>query len=133
MSNNVMGKIAKLSKESKLELKSEKVELAIIDDLKKYPSEVKNMMSELQGINKSAGDLKAKLRSIKTELNSFAKKSSSASVQLKKDLEKFKKAAANLGINPSESKEYVDANKSFTDFVELGKAADRVYEDATVI
>lgn len=116
-----------------VELKSEVVELGIADDLKKYPSKVKDMMSELQGINKAAGDLKAKLRSIKTELNGFSKKSNSVSVQLKKDLEKFKKAATDLGINPSQSKEYVAANKSFTDFINLEKAADRVYEDATVI
>ena len=127
MNKEIMQKVANIKHD--VELKSEKVELGLVDNLKKYPVAFKNMQSELQGINKSAGDLKAKLRSIKTELNSFGNVVNSFLDDASSDLVKFEKAAKDLGINPKDSKEYLEAEKAYKNLINLEKAANRVRED----
>ena len=54
MRNNVMGKIARLSKESNLELKSEKVELGIAQDVEKLVNKLKAAEDSLANIKDKA-------------------------------------------------------------------------------
>ena len=56
MSNNVMGKIARLSKESNLELKSEMVELALLDGIKKGIGKIFDDIDRSKGILNGAGN-----------------------------------------------------------------------------
>ena len=115
MSNNVMGKIARLSKEIKLELKSEKVELGIAQDVEKLGNKLKAAEDSLANIEDKAltagkkyeaAQLKAynnvlddqdKLFSQLDKLTGVAKDS-------KELLSKAEKAAKDLGVNVNDIK-----------------------------
>tara|TARA_R110001632_G_scaffold60627_1_gene146892 strand:+ start:167 stop:571 length:405 start_codon:yes stop_codon:yes gene_type:complete len=129
MGNNVMGKIARLSKESNLELKSEKVELTIIDDLKKYTKGFSKYYSEGQGLQKKGERIKAELSDIISALYKWEELGDSIADDMASDLTKYEKAAKELGIKPSESKDYSEAMKAFKSYAESAKGFNRVAQN----
>ena len=103
---------SKLAKAEKTELASEKVELGLIDDMKKDLSnaekDVKSFLNDRQQIIKFTD------KAIKNG-NAYV----SAALKLNKNLENFEKAAKDLGLNPNEQAEFKNA-KSFLNRYDIG-------------
>lgn len=115
MSNNVMGKIARLSKESNLELKSEKVELGIAQDVEKLGNKLKaaeDSLANIEGKAVAAGKKyeAAQLKAYNNVLDDQDKLSSQLTklMGINKDakelLSKAEKAAKDLGVNVNDIK-----------------------------
>ena len=129
MSNNVMGKIAKLSKESKLELKSEKVELGVADNLE---AAVKNFNSTLDTADKVVNaSIKANTAIKKVEqdvkyYNKYAKttyQDISDNISYVQSLQKKAEAAAkDLGVNVEEIRGYKKASAFIIDAKSVANA-----------
>ena len=107
MRNNVMIKIAKLSKESNLELKSEKVELGMVDD---FESRIEKAIDGRKG----ASVLQSKL------LGAVNKAVINLELAIKESV-KIEKAANDLGV-----KSPVNSTKAKADLKELQKAASTI-------
>jgi NDP-sugar pyrophosphorylase family protein len=105
--------LAKLHAPEKVELQSEKVELGIADDLKKY----EGYFSKWEAAVISE---KNKIDSIRKELLDLFEVSNSLITDLMNDMGKFEKSAKDLGINPSDSKVYNSAEKVFKQFAKEG-------------
>ena len=98
MSNNVMGKIAKLSKESNLELSRELVKLNIVADLKKSNSDLSSTRKKLDDSLSSWYD---KLFSLQKDFSSIRKLNSDFEKSLVKvisESSKLKTQAKELGV-----------------------------------
>ena len=125
--NKVFSKLAK--EENKTELASEKVELALADDLKKYVEVAtranKNIDSEAKSVKKLQSEIRTALAKVNATKNALKDISSDA----KNDISKFEKMAKDLGINADKSKEYVAAKKSIKDIADSLKKAEQVYKD----
>ena len=115
MGKNVMNKIAKLSKESNLELKSEKVELGIAQDVQKLVNKLKAAEDSLANIEDKAvaagkkyedAQLKAysKVLDDQDKLSSQLTKLMGVNKEPKELLSKAEKAAKDLGVNVNDIK-----------------------------
>ena len=115
MGNNVMSKIARLSKESKLELKSEKVELGIAQDVEKLGNKLKAAEDSLGNIEDKAvaagkkyeaAQLKAynNVLGDQDKLFSQLDKLVGVNKDAKELLSKAEKAAKDLGVNVNDIK-----------------------------
>ena len=124
---SVYAKINSVSKE--VELSSEKVEFAILDNLKKYTTGYSKYFKEGQGLQNRGDRLKEELNDVISALFKWEQVGESIADDMASDLVKFEKATKDLGINPSSSKEYVAAEKAFKSYVEAAKAFNRVGEN----
>ena len=120
---------SKLAKEEKTELASEKVELAIIDDLKKYAEVATRANKNIDSEAKSVKKLQSEIRSVLAKVNASKEALKDISSDAKNDISKFEKMAKDLGIKPEQSKEYVAAKKSIKDIADSLKKAEQVYKD----
>lgn len=124
--NKIFAEWAK--QEKKTELKSEKVELAIIDDLKKL-SEVSKRANNT--IDSEAKQVKKLQNQIRTALaNVTASKNALKDIlgDAKGDINRFESMAKDLGIKPQESKDYNNAKKAIQDIESSIKQAEQVYK-----
>ena len=129
--NPQMNKVfSKLAKEDKItKLASEKVELAIIDDLKKYAEVATRANKSIDSEAKSVKKLQNEIRSVLAKVNASKEALKDISSDAKNDISKFEKMAKDLGIKPEQSKEYNAAKKSIKDIAESLKKAEQVYKD----
>ena len=111
MSMNTLKSVLRhLNKEEKVELSSEKVELALVDDLKKALGEFNDidkdhakLMNDYKSLKGSADVLTAQAQRLKNKLSSIK--------------DKYEKAAKELGVNPNDNTMFgiAEANIDFTD------------------
>ena len=96
--------------ENKTELKSEKVELASIGDLKKASDALEN--NSFAQYDKEASAYDSLLRSIKERVSSWKftmKELAKNKKELQNQVNNFSKAAKDLGLNPDSVDEYKNA------------------------
>lgn len=111
--NTLKAVLKHLNKEENVELSSKVIELALIDDLKKYPSYFNKWESAVKSE-------KSKLDSIRKELFDLFEISNSFINDLMNDLGKYERAAKELGVNPKDNKTYVQADEIFKKFAKEG-------------
>lgn len=103
---NVYDRIAESDK--KTELKSEKVELSSIQELK-------NMLSSNEGEVKNYETFKKELETVVRRKNVNSKQTAASLKETASVLDSFSKKVKELGLNPRDVKEYVDLSKSFSE------------------
>ena len=116
------------SESKKTELETHKVELGLIDDLKKYSQVSDRANKTIQSDSKKVKKLQSEIRTVLTEVNASSNALTEVLKELKNDLNKFEKAASDLGIKAEQSKEYVAAKNSIKDIEKAKKLADDIYE-----
>ena len=121
----------RLTKNKEVELKSEKVELASIDDLKKYSGFLKSFKSEGDKVINKANKLLSELKQTQSELFKLSDVAESFVNDIIKDMNKFESAAKELGINPNTVKEYTAANESFKSFAKLEQEYQKIAKSYT--
>jgi len=121
--------INKISQEDKTELKSEKVELAILDNLKKYASGLNKYQNEGDGLVKRADRLKTELDETQKAIYKWSDVGESIANDIVKDLSKFEKSAKELGISPGSVKEYINAEKAFKEFSKLEQKYQKIAKE----
>ena len=126
---SVFSKLADLQQEDKTELAKHEVELAIVDDLKKYTQGFAKYENEGVGLKNRGERLQSELRDVRSALSKWSQVGESLSKDLLNDLSKFEKAAKELGLNPKENKEYLNAEQTYKSLVELSKAWLRVRDN----
>tara|TARA_R110002153_G_C12990267_1_gene463818 strand:+ start:103 stop:510 length:408 start_codon:yes stop_codon:yes gene_type:complete len=123
LNKNVMSKIAGITKD-KVELKSEVVELGLVDEMKgalKYIAndnkKIQNQYDKLEAAIRKANDENQMLKAIAGGVDQNVK-------SYYKRIEDIKKAAKDLGVNPSEIKgfnDFVKEVKEIDDFSDFAK------------
>lgn len=96
MNKHVFEKIAKLEK---TELSEVKVDLALIDELKKGVAELNKILGEEES-------LKNKLNQLKQEGQSLISRSQTSKKTLQSFMQKFETSAKDLGIDPKSDMNY---------------------------
>ena len=116
--------LSRLGKAEKTELKSEKVELGLIDDIKKDLSnaekDIKSFINDREQIIKSTS------KAIKNG-NAYV----SSALKLNDNLKNFEKAAKDLGLNANEQTEFKNA-KSFLNRYDIGATKSIIAEYKTL-
>lgn len=123
---NVVNKIAESDK--KTVLASEKVELAIIDDLKKYSDVAKRANNTIDSEAKEVKKLQNQIRTVLANVNASKSALEDILADAKSDINKFEGMAKDLGIKPEGSKEYNNAKKAIKDIESSIKQAEQVYK-----
>jgi len=102
----ILSALNELIKESKTELKSEKIELGMVDDLEKAIEKLSNLRDSAYGLNKDVLSLKEDMKplfKIKKELTAVAKGNPSfvkkAEENIKKSFNELSKSVSELGIS----------------------------------
>lgn len=124
-----MSKIAQIEQPERTDLAKHEVELALIDDLKKYTQGFAKYENEGVGLKNRGERLQGELRDVRSALSKWSQVGESLSKDLLNDLSKFEKAAKELGLNPKENKEYLNAEQTYKSLVELSKAWLRVRDN----
>ena len=117
------------SKEEKTELETHKVELAIIDDIKKYSNGYKKYYSELEGLQNRGERLKKELNETISAIYKWGELGDSMASDMARMLDNFEKKAKDLGINAKESKDYVEGQKSFKKYAEAERFANKMAKE----
>ena len=99
--------------------KGERVELGLVDDLKKYSQGLNKYQTEGDGLVKRGNRLLSELKETQTAIYKWSDVGESIANDLSSELVKVEKAAKDLGINPSSIKEIENANKAFKDYAKL--------------
>tara|TARA_R100001440_G_scaffold111_3_gene288 strand:- start:3821 stop:4216 length:396 start_codon:yes stop_codon:yes gene_type:complete len=121
----------RLYKTEGVELKSEKVELALVDDLKKYSDGFKKYKSEGDGLINRANRILSELKETQSALFKWSDVGESIGNDIIKDMNKFESAAKELGINPNTVKEYTAASKLFTSYAKLEQEYQKIAKSYT--
>ena len=104
--NNILNKIAQMERNAEeIQLASHKVELGLVDDVKKYTQELNKLFPEAVAIEDQLQKMVKDLFPLLNKADAMAKKIKE--LQTKSDAVQIKFVAAikELGLNPSESKE----------------------------
>ena len=127
----VFKKIAQMSKQeasSKEELASEKVELALMDDLNKSLAQLESYASAFIGMkqrmdkhNASFKDWERKADELQKDADDMSKFADKESGMLSAILNQIDKNAADLGVNPSSIKNYTKADSLIREIDQLIK------------
>lgn len=116
MREDILQALSELIKE-KTELKSEKIELATIDELKKH-------LSLVNGLLKNAGKISANTKSIVAQIkdmDNFKKESVTVKNKAETFLDEFSDDAKKLGIKPMTVKEYSELDNAWDKLRKLDK------------
>ena len=124
--NKIFAEWAKEDK--KTELASEKVELAIIDDLKKYSEVSKRANSTIDSESKQVKKLQNQIRTALANVAASKNALKDILGDAKGDINRFESMAKDLGIKPQESKDYNNAKKAIQDIESSIKQAEQVYK-----
>lgn len=127
---NIQNRInAQLFKQKTVELQSEKVELGTLDDIKSYTKGYQKYYSELQGLQKRGDRLKDELSDVISAIMKWGELGDSMADDMASLLVAFEKAAKQLGLNPSESKDFKDGEAAFKAYAESSAAAQRLSDN----
>ena len=119
---NPLGKTYKEYQEEleKLNLtKAEKIELGLVDNLKKYSQGLSKYQNEGDGLLKRGNRLLSELKETQAAIYKWSDVGESIANDMSSDLVKVEKAAKELGVDPSSIKEIAKANKSFKEYAKL--------------
>ena len=119
--------------DKKTELASEKVELSVLADIKKYTDAYKKYYSELQGLQNRGNRLKKELSETISAIYKWGELGDSMGSDMANMLVDFDKKAKDLGIDAKNSKEYVEGQKSFRKYQEAERLAKNIAEDFSKI
>jgi hypothetical protein len=114
------------SKLPKTELATEKVELGVADDLKKYTKGFDKYKNEGDGLVKRSERLLSELKETQSAIYKWSDVGESISKDIIADMNKFEKAAKEIGVDPKSVKEYAQADKTFTDFAKLEREYQKI-------
>jgi len=114
--------MAKLAEEQT----TEKVELGIVDDLRKYPKGYNKYSNEGDALVKKANKMTAELKELKKALDKWAEVGNSISSDIVRDLGRFEKTAKDMGFNPEIQIDYSNAFDAMSDY----KKSVAKYEEA---
>ena len=106
---------------NKVELKSEKVELGLLDDLNKYSKGYDKYYNEGLGLEKKAERIKKELKELVSALYKWDELGDSIANDIVRDLSKADKVADELGVKAEQIKEYKDAQNTFKKFAKAAK------------
>lgn len=106
---------------NKEELAAQKVDLALVDNLRSYPRGLSKYKGEGEGLIKKANRVKQELSEIQKALFKWAEVGDSIADDIIKDLKKFEKEAKELGFNAEIQIDYSNANDVFTEYAKLAQ------------
>ena len=98
------------------ELSANKVELNVVNDLKKYPKGYNKYSTEGEGLVKKAIRINSELKDLKKALYKWAEVGNSISADIVRDLNTFEEKVKDLGIKPDSQTEYSNAVKVISDY-----------------
>ena len=110
----------------KTELESQKVELALLDNLKSYTNGLKKYTDEGSGLQKLGERQKKELSDTISALRKWSQLGNSMADDMASDLVAFERQAKELGIDANSSKDYVEANKAFKTYAAFADGMNRV-------
>ena len=110
----------------KTELASQKVELALLDNLKSYTNGLKKYTDEGSGLQKLGESQKKELSLTISALRKWGQLGNSMADDMASDLVAFERQAKELGIDANSSKDYVEANKAFKTYAAFADGMNRV-------
>ncbi len=114
---------------AKTELATHKIELALLDNLKKYTNGLKKYTDEGSGLQKLGERQKKELSETISALRKWGQLGNSLADDMASDLVAFERQAKELGIDPNTSKDYVEANKSFKTYASFADGMNRVADN----
>jgi len=129
--NNYKSVRKRLFKNSEVELKSETVELALVDELKKYSDGFKKYKSEGDGLINRANRLLSELKGTQSALYQWSDVGESIGNDIIRDMNKFESVAKELGIKPNTVKEYAEASNLFTKYAKLEQEYQKIAKSYT--
>lgn len=101
---SVFNKISKIEKlEDKVELSEERVELALVDDIKEHINYLKNIFDNIEKEGDALGTALADAIRQRRNVEDFVQRAASYKKVADKTIENFKKAAKDLGIDANSS------------------------------
>ena len=116
VNKNAMAKVAKINKQ---ELSAEKVELALVDDIKSRMKQISELEKIAEEVVRAADNVNTALRKVVDDAKYYNKYKKvvfndlrAASNELYKDIQKVEANAKELGINPNSIPEIGLANKT---------------------
>tara|TARA_R110000823_G_C15676903_1_gene473772 strand:+ start:19 stop:420 length:402 start_codon:yes stop_codon:yes gene_type:complete len=113
----------------KVELNATKVELGVLDDLKKYSKGLSKYESEGEGLVARGKRLKEELSETQSAIYKWSDLGKSIADDAASDLVKFEKAAKELGIKPGSVKEFTEAQKAFKTYATLDQKYQKIAKD----
>jgi len=120
----IISALNKLMQESKTELKSEKVELGLGDDVEKARKKVEQVIKESAESVKESKNLLSILGSVDgavATMKIHERTANKVVVELGDIVSKMEKALKELGINPSSQKSIASANKFYSEGLKVRK------------
>ena len=100
--------------------------MGIADDLKKYTKGFDKYKNEGDGLVKRSERLLSELKETQSAIYKWSDVGESISKDIISDMNKFEKAAKEIGVDPKSVKEYVQADKTFTDFAKLEREYQKI-------
>ena len=117
------------SKLFKTDLATQKVELALLDNIKSYTNGLKKYTDEGNGLQKLGEKQKNELATTITAIRKWAELGNSMADDMATDLVAFERQAKELGLDPNSSKEYVDGEKAFKVYASFAQGMNRVADN----
>jgi seryl-tRNA synthetase len=106
-----------------------KVELGLVDDLRKYPRGYTKYESEGDGLVKKANRVKQELKEIQKAIFKWAKVGESIGDDIKNDLKQFEKVAKDLGFMPDIQIDYSNAVDVYDKYERLSQKLEKEAKD----
>ena len=113
----------------KEELASQKVELALLDNLKSYTNGLKKYTDEGSGLQKLGEKQKSELTMTISAIRKWSDLGNSMADDMASDLVAFERQAKELGIDAKSSKDYVEAEKAFKTYAAFAQGMTRVADN----
>ncbi len=118
----------KLLKEDKTELATQKIELDLVGNLRKYPKGFSKYESEGEGLVKLSERLKNELSDVKKAILKWSQVGDSITSDILNDLKKFDAKAKELGFNAEIQIDYSNARDVYDKYDDLSKKYERIAE-----
>jgi hypothetical protein len=117
----------RISAIEKVELsETKKVELALIDDIKSYTVGLKKYTDEGDGLKKLGERQQKEFLDTISAIRKWSDLGNSMANDMANYLVNFERQAKDLGIDPKNSKEYVEGDKAFKAYSEYAQAMTRL-------
>ena len=104
---------------AKTELSSKRIELGLVDDMQKYTKGFSKYKNEGDGLVNRSQRLLAELKETQAAIYKWSDVGESITNDIVNVMNKFEKAAKEIGVDPNSVKEYNAINKSFTQYAKL--------------
>ncbi|QDP48363.1 MAG: hypothetical protein Tp1111SUR761211_47 [Prokaryotic dsDNA virus sp.] len=117
------------TKEILQKFSTQKVNLNITNELRKYPKGLLKYKSEGDGLLKLKEKLTQELKQLKKALNKWSDLGGSIIQEIDGDLNKFGKIAKELGFNPEIQIDYSNAEDSLTKYADARKKYEAAAKD----